>query len=56
MSTMAKAIVSRVMKNLGDRAGFDHWWDGISEDVQNERLDSLVQDVERELAPSLDEP
>lgn len=38
---LASTIVTAVMDELEGRAGFDHWWDDIYEDIQQEIIDEL---------------
>jgi hypothetical protein len=38
---LASTIVKVVLDELESRAGFDHWWDDIDADVQEEISDEL---------------
>ncbi|HEV2559447.1 MAG TPA: hypothetical protein VGU45_12535 [Microvirga sp.] len=40
---LGREIADWVMAVLGDRKGFNGWWDGIDEDVQEEIMDSLAE-------------
>ncbi len=50
MSTPAE-ITDRVLNNLKGRSGFDHWWDTIGEDIQEE----IKQELEGEIYMLLEE-
>jgi hypothetical protein len=39
----AKQVVEVVLNELGGRGGFDHWWDNIDEDIQDEIREKLVK-------------
>lgn len=41
----AVRVVDAVLKDLQDRSGFDHWWDDISDDVQEEVRADLIEAV-----------
>ncbi len=51
---LARTIVQAVLADLRDRAGFDHWWDEIDEDIQAEIVADLGEQVQQVLdgAPS----
>ena len=44
----AENIVSKVLDALNDRGGFDGWWGGIDDDIQQEIIEELVSIVEGE--------
>ena len=50
MSNNAQRIIKKVFDDLYDRGGFDHWWDDIDSDIQQEILGALVRHVETILA------
>lgn len=43
--TPAERVVEAILRDLEDRAGFDHWWDGIEMDIQEEIRETLVEKV-----------
>lgn len=51
MSNPERAAVSaaeKIIDNLEDRSGFDHWWGGIDAEVQREiqlEIASIIQDA-----------
>lgn len=49
MSSKAHKIVTEVISELDGRGGFDHWWGGIEEDIQEEILEALYVRVEKAL-------
>lgn len=38
----ARFVARMVLRNLEGRAGFDHWWGEIDEDIQREIMDDLT--------------
>ena len=42
---MPEKIVKAILEELHDRAGFDHWFYTIPEDIQDEIVDSLEEIV-----------
>ena len=45
----SKHIVNLLIDALNDRAGFDHWWWGIDEEIQKEIIKELAEIVKGEL-------
>jgi len=41
-TAQAEYLVDAVLRELNDRAGFDHWWDSIDPDTQVELRQKLV--------------
>ncbi len=46
---MEKQIVEEIIDFLRDRGGFDHWWDGIDEETQEEIKEGLEEIVKNKL-------
>ena len=46
----AQDIILKIFDSLGDRGGFDHWWDDLDEDIQTE----ILEDLEVECSAILD--
>lgn len=46
---LARRIVKRVLRDLDDRSGFDHWWGGIDRSIQKEIVNDLTAVVAAEL-------
>ena len=44
-------IVYVMLWELRSRKGFNHWWDGIDEETQNELLFALMEKVEAIVSP-----
>ncbi len=45
---LSEKIRDKVLEALGDRKGFDYWWDELDEDIQDEisgYLDQAIQEV-----------
>lgn len=38
----ARYVARMVLRNLDDRAGFDHWWGEIDAETQREIMDDLT--------------
>ena len=47
----AARIVYVMLWELRSRTGFNHWWDGIDEETQNELLFALMEKVEAIVSP-----
>ena len=39
-------IVTAILDELQGRGGFDHWWDDIDEEIQEEITNSLILTVQ----------
>lgn len=42
-----KKVTKEILKALNDRKGFDDWWDGIEEDIQEEITSEIIEIIER---------
>lgn len=45
--TLAEMIVDSILGDMDDRKGFDHWWHGIDEEIQEEIKEDLEAKVEK---------
>jgi hypothetical protein len=41
----AESIIKEIIISLGNRGGFDGWWDDIDEDIQEDIKEELVKIV-----------
>lgn len=44
-SDPSEAAAEAVISDLRDRRGFDHWWDEIDEDIQNDIREVLADEI-----------
>lgn len=51
LSGLGGSIAKAILSNLQDRKGFDHWWDGIDEDIQAEIEGALARIASEALDP-----
>jgi hypothetical protein len=50
-----KVIVEKIIDELNGRGGFDGWWGGVDEDIQNEIKEDLCQIIQNTLKQQKDE-
>ena len=47
--SIANDIVTTVLNDLENRSGFDHWWDDVDEEIQDEVRQVLAAKVQQVL-------